>query len=118
MEDLRLERRITLRRPTATAAKPATRALIFAASARVAPIRFAMRVEAAMEMGKGILWSTVELLVLSFLRREDVEPWDMFREGVLPKHKSRSEKNENTYWNVRHVSVERTDWAARWLVSK
>ena len=37
------------------AAKPATRALVLAASARVAPIRFAMRVEAAMEMGKGIL---------------------------------------------------------------
>lgn len=44
-----------MKRPTAMAAKPATRALVLAASARVAPIRFAMRVEAAMEMGKGIL---------------------------------------------------------------
>ena len=43
------------------AAKPATRALTFAAEARVAPIRLAMRVEAAMEIGKGIsgegVWS-------------------------------------------------------------
>lgn len=37
------------------AANPATRALILAASASVAPIRFAMRVDAAMEMGNGIL---------------------------------------------------------------
>ncbi len=37
------------------AANPATLALVFAASASVAPIRFAMRVDAAMEMGKGIL---------------------------------------------------------------
>lgn len=51
----RLERRMTLRRPTAVAARPATRALVLAAGARVAPMRLAMRVEAAMEMGKGIL---------------------------------------------------------------
>ena len=23
-----------------------------------------------------------------------------------------------TYWNVMHVIVDRTDWAARWLVPK
>ena len=44
-----------MKTPTATAVKPATRALTLAASARVAPIRFAIRVDAAMEMGKGIL---------------------------------------------------------------
>lgn len=45
-------------------AMPATRADILAASGRVAPIRFAIRVEAAMEMGKGILG--VALLVIFF----------------------------------------------------
>ena len=51
----RLESRRTLSRPTAVAAKEATRALVLAAGARVAPMRLAMRVEAAMEIGKGIL---------------------------------------------------------------
>ena len=46
---------MTLNRPTKMAAKPATRAVVLAASGRVAPIRFAMRVEAAMLIGKGIL---------------------------------------------------------------
>ena len=46
---------MTLRRPTATAAKPATLVAIFAASASVAPIRFAIRVLAATLIGKGKL---------------------------------------------------------------
>ena len=46
---------MTLSRPTKMEAKPATRALILAASGRVAPIRFAIRVDAAIEIGKGIL---------------------------------------------------------------
>lgn len=49
------ERRRTLNRPTTMEAMPATRALVLAAVARVAPIRFAILVEAAMEIGKGIL---------------------------------------------------------------
>ena len=44
-----------MKRPTKMAAKPATRALVLAAGARVAPMRLAIRVEVAMEMGKGIL---------------------------------------------------------------
>ena len=43
-----------MKTPTAMATNPATLALILAASGNVAPIRFAIRVEAAMEMGKGI----------------------------------------------------------------
>ncbi len=57
-----------MKRPTATAANPATLALVLAASASVAPIRFAMRVEAAMEMGKGILGCGFGISVASVRR--------------------------------------------------
>ena len=59
---------MTLNRPTKMAAKPATRALFLAASGRMAPIRFAMRVEAAMEMGKGILFGGLVLVFFVYLR--------------------------------------------------
>lgn len=51
-----------MKRPTAVAAQPATFAEILAGSARVAPMRLAIRVEAAMEMGKGI-WKVQEAMV-------------------------------------------------------
>jgi len=51
-----------LKRPTAIAAKPATLAEILAGSARVAPMRLAIRVEAAIEMGKGI-WKVNDVMV-------------------------------------------------------
>jgi hypothetical protein len=41
-------------------------ALVFAASLRVAPIRFATRVEAAMEIGKGI-WNVRDVKVARIL---------------------------------------------------
>ncbi len=58
----RLERRMMLKRPTMTAAQPATFAEVLAASASVAPIKLAMRVLAAMERGKGI-WNVREVRV-------------------------------------------------------
>jgi hypothetical protein len=44
----------------------ATLALVFAASVRVAPIRFATRVDAAMDIGKGI-WNVIPVMVASTL---------------------------------------------------
>ena len=55
MKSRREERRITFMMPTAKEAMKATQAEVFAAGASVAPIRFAIRVEAAMEIGKGML---------------------------------------------------------------
>ncbi len=45
---------MTFRRPTPKAMTTTTLAEVLAAVERVAPMRFAMRVLAAMEMGKGI----------------------------------------------------------------
>lgn len=53
---------ITLKRPTITAPTIATLAEVRAGSERVAPIRFAIRVLAAMETGKGI-WKVMAVIV-------------------------------------------------------
>ena len=53
---------MTLNKPTAIDVNPATFADTLAASASVAPIRFAIRVDAAMEIGKGI-WNVNVVIV-------------------------------------------------------
>lgn len=52
-----------LKMPTRKAAKKETLADVLAAEERVAPMRFATRVDAAMEMGNGI-WKVIAEMVL------------------------------------------------------
>ena len=68
-----------------------------------------MRVEAAMEMGQGILRWAFGVSVASF--------GGGIKTGVILSVQGII-KTGNTYWNVMHVRVERTDWAARWVVPK
>ena len=77
-----------------------------------------------MEMGNGILYHKFAISI-AYLKRY-VDPWNMLREGNLPRTVFRSRiwskkgvvHTGYTYWNVKDVIVVRTDWAARWLVPK